>query len=176
MINMNNTNIYSCKDKENISTLKKSELNYLLIQINNNNQNNNIKNALNNIIQSFKKEILNYYSSLDNIKINIEKETNTSFDVMYQINPVSLYNDDEENDLIFLDEDFEQNIKKGKKFYIKFKIIEDDKNNSLHSFMNNIYQYYFIFNGFNLDKEEFNEHVTILKNIVKDILKRRRNC
>ena len=176
MINMNNTNIYSCKDKENISTLKKSELNYLLILINNNNQNNNIKNALNNIIQSFKKEILNYYSSLDNIKINIEKETNTSFDIMYQINPVKLYNDDEESDLIFLDEDFEQNIKSGKKFYIKFKIIEDAKNNSLHSFMNNTYQYYFIFNGFNLDKEEFNEHVTILKNIVKDILKRRRNC
>ena len=70
------------------------------------------------------------------------------------------------DDIEFLDDEFEDKIKNPQEFAIKVELIEGDKNTFL---INKINEYYLIFNGISVDKEDFYEHLNILKEIVKNL-------
>ena len=67
----------------------------------------------------------------------------------------------------FLDDEFENKVKNIQKFEIKVDLVEGDK--SFYS-LNKINQYYLIFSGISIDKEEFYEQLKILKEISIDLL------
>ena len=67
------------------------------------------------------------------------------------------------DDIEFLDNEFEDKIKNPQQFEINVELIEGDKNIFL---TNKINEYYLIFNGILVDKEDFYEHLNIIKEIV----------
>ena len=107
----------------------------------------------------FKNNIKEYYI-IEKINVNIENINDNSFKICYEIPPS--YFDDE---IEFLDEEYEQKVKNLQKFEIKVEVLEGIKKENL--FIN---QYYLIFNGISIDKEDFYEHLNILKKISKNIL------
>ena len=68
------------------------------------------------------------------------------------------------DDIEFLDDEFEDKMKNPQQFEINVELTEGDKNIFL---INKINEYYLIFKGISVDKEDFYEHVNILKEIVK---------
>ena len=126
-----------------------------------NNENEDINQALIIFIQKLKDKIKQKYEQID-IKINFKEEKDRSFNIFYQIEPMDINLDDIE----FLDDEFEDKIKNPQEFAIKVELIEGDKNTFL---INKINEYYLIFNGISVDKEDFYEHLNILKEIVKNL-------
>ena len=70
------------------------------------------------------------------------------------------------DDIEFLDDEFEDKIKNPQEFAIKVELIEGDKNTFL---INKINEYYLIFNGISVDKEDFYGHLNIIKEIAKNL-------
>ena len=98
-----------------------------------------------------------------NTKINFSEENVYSFKIIYIIEPTKDINFD---DIEFLDDEFEKKIKKLQKFEIIVELKEGNKNLFLQ---NKINEYYLIFNEISVDKEDFYEHLNILKEIVKNL-------
>ena len=144
--------------KENDFKPRQVDSNYLKINIKNN-ENDDINKALNNFINKLKIKIKQKYEQID-IKISFKEKKEKSFNIFYQIEPMNINFDDIE----FLDDEFEDKIKNPQEFAIKVELIEGDKNAFL---INKINEYYLIFKGISVDKEDFYEHVNILKEIVK---------
>ena len=143
---------------KNESIPKKYDFNYLEIIIKNNDNidNNKIDEALNKYIDNYIEKI-KINVSTSNIKIDIKNKTNSSFDIIYNILPIEI--DSEE--IIFLDEKYENKIKNGQNFEIKVKLFKNNYDN-----LN--YQYCLIFNPDGVDQEDFYEQIKILKNLAKN--------
>ena len=142
----------------NVFIPRKNDFNYLEINIKNE-ENKDINTALFNFMKVFKNNIKEYYI-IEKINVNFENIDDKSFKICYEIPPS--YFDDE---IEFLDEEYEQKVKNLQKFEIKVEVLEGIKKENL--FIN---QYYLIFNGISIDKEDFYEHLNILKKISKNIL------
>ena len=142
----------------NVFIPRKNDFNYLEINIKNE-ENKDINTALFNFMKIFKNNIKEYYI-IEKINVNFENIDDKSFKICYEIPPS--YFDDE---IEFLDEEYEQKVKNLQKFEIKVEVLEGIKKENL--FIN---QYYLIFNGISIDKEDFYEHLNILKKISKNIL------
>ena len=139
---------------------KENDFNFLKIFIIND-SNKNIKKMLFSFIYMFKKEIKKFYQN-KNIKINFNENKDASFIIHYTIPPIDLNYDEIE----FLDENYEKIIKYKQIFEIKVELI--DFNNNLYSFKDD--KFYLQFNRISIDKEDFYEHVKILKKIAKSLL------
>ena len=158
-------NISTFKKVKNESKPNKSDYNYLEINIkeNNLNKNEDINKALKNFIKNYTKKIKENYS-LSNIRIYLNNITDFSFDIEYDIYPLNIDIDE----LTFLDEKYEEKIKNLQRFKIKVELIKGD-NNILNNNINR-YQYYLIFNGVNVEQEDFYVQIKILKNMAKSLL------
>ena len=158
--NKGSTNIINNPSEcgNNIFIPRKNDFNYLEINIKNE-ENKDINTALFNFMKVFKNNIKEYYI-IEKINVNFENIDDKSFKICYEIPPS--YFDDE---IEFLDEEYEQKVKNLQKFEIKVEVLEGIKKENL--FIN---QYYLIFNGISIDKEDFYEHLNILKKISKNIL------
>ena len=142
---------------------KKGDFNYLEINIINNNQNKDVKGALKNLLKDFKQKIKSNVTKENDIYIENEKET--SFDICYKIYSDYYFFDYEYNKILFLDEKYEKKIKNDREFKIKVKLIEGNNSN----------QYYLMFEGVSVDKEEFYEKVKSLKETIKSLFKNKLN-
>ena len=147
--------------KQNFFKPEKEDFNYLEINIKNN-DNRDINRPLINFIAKLKKAIKEEYNRIG-IKINIKDDKDFSFIICYEFK-ITVFDDDE---IEFLDDNFEKKVKKLQKFEIKVELIEGDKNLYL---INKINQYYLIFNEFDLDKDDYYEHLIRLKEISKKLL------
>ena len=168
MIKYNNmTNNYNMDYFNKNISLNQRMQNYLKSKITKNNYYNilelNIKNfykteqeiksALIFFMRTFRDELLNNF----NIHSNYVNEENISFNINGFIQP---FNYDDYDEIIFLDEKFEQIAKYGIKYQIEVKIIKKF-----------IDKYYMIFNGINIDKEYFYRYIKDFKVIAKTLLK-----
>ena len=156
----NDFNNLSMNDKK-LFTPRKDEFNYLKIDVLNPN-NKDIDKAMSTFMRDLKYSIRENYEDTD-IKINFKDVKENSFTIEYGIPPIQFNCDD----IVFLDEDFEKKVKNSQNFEIKVELVEGDK--SLF-YKQKINQFYLIFKGDNVDKEDFYEILTILKNIAKKIL------
>jgi len=156
----NDFNNLSMNDKK-LFTPRKDEFNYLKIDVLNHN-NKDIDKAMSTFMRDLKYSIRENYEDTD-IKINFKDVKDNSFTIEYGIPPIQFNCDD----IVFLDEDFEKKVKNSQKFEIKVELVEGDK--SLF-YKQKINQFYLVFKGDNVDKEDFYEILTILKNIAKKIL------
>ena len=155
---MNSLKNINNNKKENNFKPRQDDFNYLKINIKNN-ENDDINQALNNFIKKLKIKIKQKYEQI-NIKISFKEEKDYSFNIYYQIQPMNINFDDIE----FLDDEFEDKMKNQQQFEINVELIEGDKNIFL---INKINEYYLIFKGISVDKEDFYEHLNIIKEIVK---------
>ena len=146
--------------EENLFKPRKDDFNYIKINIKNN-ENDDINQALNIFIKKLKEKIKQKYEQID-IKISFKEEKEKSFNIIYQIEPMNINFDDIE----FLDDEFEDKMKNTQEFEIKVELMEGDKNIFL---TNKINEFYLVFNGISVDKEDFYEHLNILKKIVKNL-------
>ena len=142
---------------------KKGDFNYLEINIINNNQNKDVKGALKNLLRDLRNKIKSNVTKENDIYIENEKET--SFDICYKIYSDFYCFDYEYNKILFLDEKYEKKIKNDREFKIKVKLIEGNNSN----------QYYLMFEGVSVDKEEFYEKVKSLKETIKSLFKNKLN-
>ena len=159
------------KEKKDINPLPKKEdkffkprkddFNYLELNINNE-ENEDILNALSNFMQIFKSKIEEKCKEKE-IEVKFKEEKDMSFTLYYNIQPKVV----SEDKIEYLDEDFEKKVKNVQKYSIKVELVEGDKSLFIK---NKINQYYLLFNGELIDKEDFYEHLKILKNIAKDLL------
>jgi len=147
--------------EENFFMPRKDDFNYLKINIKNN-ENKDINKALNNLMKKLKDKIKQKYEQ-NGISVIFDEEKDNSFNIFYLIEPPVYINFD---NIEFLDDDFEKKIKNFQKFEIKVELIEGDKN--MFS-INKINEYYLIFKGISVNKEDFYEQINILKEIVKDL-------
>jgi hypothetical protein len=154
-------NMKSNNDKNNFFKPRKDDFNYLEINIKNN-ENKDIKKAIINFMKNLKEKIKEKYYNTG-IKIDFKNEKDNSFEICYKIPPIIMDYDK----IQFLDDEFENKVKNIQKFEIKVDLVEGDK--SFYS-LNKINQYYLIFSGISIDKEEFYEQLKILKEISIDLL------
>ena len=118
--------------------------------------NKNINEALIHFMNNFKKKIKNIYEK-KKIQVNFKEEKDTSFKICYKIPPIEF----DFTDIEFLDEIFESKVKYQQIFEIEVGLTEKYSNSK---------KYYLIFIGNEVDKEDFYEHLGILKNIAKSLL------
>ena len=151
---------------KNESIPKKYDFNYLEIIIKNNDNidNNKIEEALNKFIKNYIEKIKSNFSN-SNIEIYINNITNFSFNINYNILSIKIDDDDE---IIFLDEKYENTIKNGDKYEIKVELIKGKYNNN-----NLTYQYYLIFKPYGINQEDFYEQIKILKNLAISLLNKK---
>ena len=156
-------NIYAFNKAKNESKPKKGDFNYLEINIKENNlyKDEDIKKVLRNFIRNYMKKIKENYS-FSNRRIDFNNITDFSFNLDYDIFPIDINIDIDE--LNFLDEKYEEKIKNLQTFKIKVELIKGNVNNI------NGHQYYLIFNGVNIDQEDFYEELKILKKSAKSLL------
>ena len=156
-------NIPNKKEKEKVKDYKiqKYDFNYLKINIKNN-ENNDIELALNKLMKGLKIKIKEKYDAL-NVKVNFDEENDFSFNICYEISPMSF-----DGEVIeFLDDEFEKKVTNSQNFVINVELVNGDKN----FYSNNIlHKYCLIFKEVCVEKEDFYEHMKILKNIVKNLL------
>ena len=103
---------------------------------------------------------MNSNTTYGTIQVN---DKDYSFIICYEYK-INFFDDDE---IEFLDDDFEKKVKNLQKFEIKVELIEGDNN---FNFIDNINKFYLIFNGVSIDKDDFYEHLIILKKISKNLL------
>ena len=156
----NGLNKINIKD-ENLSKPKKDKFNYLEINIINKNNEDIIK-AINDFMENLKNNLSEFYDEAE-IKVNFKEEKDFSFKIKYEIPPMNISDDEIE----FFDEKFQRKVRDFQKFEIKVELIEGDKNLIETK---KIHQYYLIFNGDSLDKEDFYDHLEILKVNAKNSL------
>ena len=156
----NDFNKLSMNDK-NMFIPGKDDINYLKIDVMNP-KNKDIDKAMLNFMKDLKYNIRENYEDT-NISINFKENKDESFIIEYGISAIKLDYDD----IIFLDENFENKVKNGQNFEIKVKLVEGDK--SLFD-KQKINQFYLVFEGNNIDYEDFYEFVKTLKNIAKKML------
>ena len=156
----NDFNKLSMNDK-NMFIPGKDDINYLKIDVMNP-KNKDIDKAMLNFMKDLKYNIRENYEDT-NISINFKENKDESFIIEYGIPAIKLDYDD----IIFLDENFENKVKNGQNFEIKVKLVEGDK--SLFD-KQKINQFYLVFEGNNIDYEDFYEFVQTLKNIAKKML------
>ena len=151
---------------KNESKPKKYDFNYLEIIIKNNDNidNNKIDEALNKFIKNYIEKIKSNFSNT-NIEIYINNIKNFSFNINYNILSIKIDDDDE---IIFLDEKYENTIKNGDKYEIKVELIKGKYNNN-----NLTYQYYLIFKPYGINQEDFYEQIKILKNLAISLLNKK---
>ena len=156
-------NIYAFNKAKNESKPKKGDFNYLEINIKENNiyKDEDIKKVLRNFIRNYMKKIKENYS-FSNRRIDFNNITDFSFNLDFDIFPIDINIDIDE--LNFLDEKYEEKIKNLQTFKIKVELIKGNVNNI------NGHQYYLIFNGVNIDQEDFYEELKILKKSAKSLL------
>ena len=156
-------NIYAFNKAKNESKPKKGDFNYLEINIKENNiyKDEDINKVLRNFIRNYMKKIKENYS-FSNRRIDFNNITDFSFNLDYDIFPIVINIDIDE--LNFLDEKYEEKIKNLQTFKIKVELIKGNVNNI------NGHQYYLIFNGVNIDQEDFYEELKILKKSAKSLL------
>ena len=153
--------IKSIIEESNSFKPRKDDFNYLQINIKND-ENKDIKKAVINLMKNLKAKIKEKYNKTE-IKDDNINEKDFSFEICYQIPPLVMNYDK----IQFLDDKFENKFEDTQKFEIKVDLIDGDKN--LYS-INKINQYYLIFNGVNVEKEDFYEKIKILKEISIDLL------
>ena len=148
---------------KNESKPKKGDFNYLEINIKENNiyKDEDINKVLRNFIRNYMKKIKENYS-FSNRRIDFNNITDFSFNLDFDIFPIDINIDIDE--LNFLDEKYEEKIKNLQTFKIKVELIKGNVNNI------NGHQYYLIFNGVNIDQEDFYEELKILKKSAKSLL------
>ena len=151
----------SNKNALNFFGTEGDDFNIIQIKIKND-ENKDINKAIINFIKKFKTNIKEKYKN-DGIKIKIDNEKDFSFIIYYEITPPPF----DFSDIEFLDEQFEKKIKNVQKFEIKVEFIEG-KNNLILS--KKIHQYYLIFNRVYIEKEDFYEHLKVLKKIAINLL------
>ena len=143
---------------------RKDDFNYLEINIENK-ENKDVETALKTFMKDYRDMIYKKEEYKDqNTVIDIQVEKDTSFIIKYEILPIKL-NDKEK--IIFLDKNFEKRIKNKQEFEIKVELIDGDK--SLFE-KNKINQYYLIFSGVSIYKDDLYYNLKILKNIAKSLL------
>ena len=153
--------IKSIIEESNSFKPRKDDFNYLQINIKND-ENKDIKKAVINLMKNLKAKIKEKYNKTE-IKVDFKNEKDFSLEICYQIPPIIMDYDK----IQFLDDKFENKVKNIQKFEIKVDLIEGDK--SSYS-LNKINQYYLLFNGVSVDREDFYEHLKILKDISIDLL------
>ena len=116
-----------------------------------------IKNALIFFMQTFRRQLITKF----HILVDSVNEKNISFNINGFIFP---YNYDDYDEIIFLDEKFEQIAKFGLKYQIKVKLLKKF-----------VYKYYMVFEGINIDKEYFFRYIKDFKDIAKALLKSKYN-
>jgi len=151
----------SNKNALNFFGTEGDDFNIIQIKIKND-ENKDINKAIINFIKKFKTNIKEKYKN-DGIKIKIDNVKDFSFIIYYEITPPPF----DFSDIEFLDEQFEKKIKNVQKFEIKVEFIEG-KNNLISS--KKIHQYYLIFNRVFIEKEDFYEHLKVLKKIAINLL------
>ena len=153
--------IKSIIEESNSFKPRKDDFNYLQINIKND-ENKDIKKAVINLMKNLKAKIKEKYNKTE-IKVDFKNEKDFSLEICYQIPPIIMDYDK----IQFLDDKFEYKVNNIQKFEIKVDLIEGDK--SSYS-LNKINQYYLLFNGVSVDREDFYEHLKILKDISIDLL------
>ena len=150
------------KLKKNFLSQKLTIFHYIEINIKNV-ENKDINKAINNFINNFKSKIKEQYEKTEiKVYIKMENEKDLSFLLCYELLTTPF--DDE---IEFLDDEFETKIKSKQGFRINVELVEGNKN--LYS-IDKINQYYIIFNKVSMDNEYFYEHLKILKKLAKNIL------
>ena len=147
--------------KETFYKPEKEDFNFLEINIKNN-DNKDINKPLINFITKLKEKIIEEYNRIK-IKINIKEDKDFSFIICSEFK-ITFFEGDE---IEFLDDNFEKKVNNSQKIEIKVELIEGDKNLYL---INKINQYYLIFSGIEMEKEDFYEHLIRLKKISKNLL------
>ena len=150
------------KYKKGFFKPRKEDFNYLEINIKNK-DNKDIKKLIFNFITKLKIKIREEYYEIGMV-ININYVDDFSFIIFYEF---KIEDFDDNDEIEFLDDNFDKKVKKLQKYQIKVELFEGDENLYL---INNINQYYLIFNGISIEKEDFYEHLIILKKIAKDLL------
>ena len=140
---------------------RKDDFNYLEINIKNT-EDKDINQAVKFFMKNLKDKIKEEYDQTE-IKINFDNEKDNEFIICYKIQPIFVEN----NKINFLDEAFEKKVKWTQNYGIKVKLVEGNK--SLYN-LNKIQQYYLFFSNIKVGKEDFYEHLKILKKIAKNIL------
>ena len=144
--------------EKKIYTPRRTDFNYLEINIKNE-ENKDLNQALINFMNIFKNKIKEYYV-YEEINVHFENMSDTSFKICYEIPPLEI-----DGDIEFLDEEFEKKVKNFQNFEIKVELFDS----------NTINQYYLVFNGISVDKEDFYDHLKLLKTIVKTLFKKNDN-
>ena len=108
-------------------------------------------------MQTFRRQLITKF----HILVDSVNEKNISFNINGFIFPYNYNNYDE---IIFLDEKFEQIAKFGLKYQIKVKLLKKF-----------VYKYYMVFEGINIDKEYFFRYIKDFKDIAKALLKGKYN-
>ena len=151
------------REEKHIFRPRKDDFNYLKISIKNT-ENKDINQAVINFMKVFKNDIKEYYA-MNDININFDDIKDLSFKICYEIPPIHF---DDEDDIEFLDEDFEQKVKNSQNFEIKVELLEGEDNKNL--FINT---YFLVFRGISIGKEDFYDYLKILKDIAKNSLKKK---
>ena len=151
------------REEKHIFRQRKDDFNYLKISIKNT-ENKDINQAVINFMKVFKNDIKEYYA-MNDININFDDIKDLSFKICYEIPPIHF---DDEDDIEFLDEDFEQKVKNSQNFEIKVELLEGEDNKN--PFINT---YFLVFRGISIGKEDFYDYLKILKDIAKNSLKKK---
>ena len=151
------------REEKHIFRPRKDDFNYLKISIKNT-ENKDINQAVINFMKVFKNDIKEYYA-MNGININFDDIKDLSFKICYEIPPIHF---DDEDDIEFLDEDFEQKVKNSQNFEIKVELLEGEDNKN--PFINT---YFLVFRGISIGKEDFYDYLKILKDIAKNSLKKK---
>ena len=151
------------REEKHIFRPRKDDFNYLKISIKNT-ENKDINQAVINFMKVFKNDIKEYYA-MNDININFDDIKELSFKICYEIPPIHF---DDEDDIEFLDEDFEQKVKNSQNFEIKVELLEGEDNKN--PFINT---YFLVFRGISIGKEDFYDYLKILKDIAKNSLKKK---
>ena len=151
------------REEKHIFRPRKDDFNYLKISIKNT-ENKDINQAVINFMKVFKNDIKEYYA-MNDININFDDIKDLSFKICYEIPPIHF---DDEDDIEFLDEDFEQKVKNSQNFEIKVELLEGEDNKN--PFINT---YFLVFRGISIGKEDFYDYLKILKDIAKNSLKKK---
>ena len=151
------------REEKHIFRPRKDDFNYLKISIKNT-ENKDINQAVINFMKVFKNDIKEYYA-MNDININFDDIKDLSFKICYEIPPIHF---DDEDDIEFLDEDFEQKVKNSQNFEIKVELLEGEDNKN--PFINT---YFLVFRGISIGKEDFYDYLKILKDIAKNSVKKK---
>ena len=175
---INETNFIESKDKTNCEKsllrgkninnpnktllnlgITKENFNYLHLIIKND-EKKDVTEALINFLGVYKTKIKDFYATTD-MCISFKEEETLSFIIAFEID---IHDNQLDAEFEFFDEDTENKYENGNKFEIKVELKFKPDNDS------NINECILLFNNIIGDKEDFYEHLKIIKNIAKNLL------